>query len=121
MEMDIKGMIEKIRNSPDSHRIGMIASHLGIVRGSSRNGREVKSVDVRYNMDAVERIRQEIKKMPGIVEVLVETKDGQLGVGDEILLLVVGGDIRENVFKALMEAVNQIKKHGSKKTEIFKD
>jgi molybdopterin synthase catalytic subunit len=119
--MDIKKAIENIRNHPDSHRIGMIASHLGIVRGSSRDGGEVVGIDVIYDMAVVEDIREKIKAMPGIVEVIVETRDGILDVGDEILLLAVGGDIRENVFAALMEGVNLIKKKGSRKTEIFKD
>jgi hypothetical protein len=34
---------------------------------------------------------------------------------------VVGGDIRENVFGALIEAVNRIKKDGSFKSEIYRD
>jgi molybdopterin synthase catalytic subunit len=119
--MDIKKAIETIRNHPDSHRIGMIASHLGIVRGSSRDGREVVGIEVKYDMAAVEDIREKIKAMPGIVEVIVEIRDGSLNVGDEILLLAVGGDIRENVFTALMEGVNLIKKNGSRKTEIYKD
>lgn len=119
--MDIQKAIEKIRNHPDSHRIGMIASHLGIVRGSSRDGREVVRIRVEYDMDAVEGIRNKIKAMPGIVEVIVETRDGVLDVGDEILLLAVGGDIRENVFAALIEGVNLIKKQGSRKVEIYKD
>ena len=38
IEMDINGMIEKIKRHPESKKIGMIASHLGIVRGSSRDG-----------------------------------------------------------------------------------
>ena len=119
--MDIKKAIEKIKKHPESHRIGMIASHLGIVRESSRKGGDVVGIKVIYDKDAVESIRQKIKAMPGIVEVIVETKDGVLDVGDEILLLAVGGDIRENVFEALMEGVNQIKKNGCRKTEIFKD
>jgi len=59
--------------------------------------------------------------MPGIAEVLVETRQGRLNVGEEILAVVVAGDIRENVFPALVSAVNRIKKEASRKKENMKE
>ena len=59
--------------------------------------------------------------MTGIVEVLVEINEGRLNIGDEILYVTIGGDIRENVFPALMEAVNLIKSDASRKKEIYED
>ena len=44
--MEIEKIIEKIKNHENSGSIGMIASHLGIVRGFSRNGRDVDGVHV---------------------------------------------------------------------------
>jgi len=117
--MDINRLLEKILMHPDSHKMGMIASHLGIVRGSSRNNRKVIGIEVAYDLKVINDIIQEIKRLPGIVEVLVEVNDGQLDVGDEILFVAVGGDIRENVFHALMKAVDLIKKNASRKREIF--
>jgi molybdopterin synthase catalytic subunit len=38
-------------------------------------------------------------------------------VGEEIMAVVVAGDIRENVFPAFVTAVNRIKKEASKKKE----
>ncbi|MFC1494250.1 molybdenum cofactor biosynthesis protein MoaE [Thermodesulfobacteriota bacterium] len=117
--MDIEKIIEKIKNHENSGSIGMIASHLGIVRGFSRNGKDVDGVNVKYDMAALDSIIQEIKNMEGIVEVIVEINEGHLKVGDELMFVAVGGDIRENVFKALMEAVNRIKKNAASKEEIF--
>ncbi len=57
--------------------------------------------------------------MPGIIEVLVDTCDGQLDVGDEIMAVVVGGDIRDHVFPTLIKTVERIKKEGSRKKEAF--
>jgi molybdopterin synthase catalytic subunit len=59
--------------------------------------------------------------LPGIVEVLVDINEGRLKVGDEILFVAVGGDIRENVFNALIKVVDLIKKKASHKREIFMD
>jgi molybdopterin synthase catalytic subunit len=70
-------------------------------------------------MDELDDIILKIKDMPGIVEVIVEINEGYLQVGDELMFVAIGGDIRENVFAALMEAVNQIKKSAANKEEIF--
>ena len=61
----------------------------------------------------------DIKRLTGIIEVIVDTNEGHLEVGDQILAVAVGGDIRENVFPALIETVNRLKKEASKKKERF--
>lgn len=117
--MDIQEMIRKAREHPEAEKIGMIASHLGIVRGTSRDGRPVTRIQVLYNRNKLHAIIQDIKDMPGIIQVLVDTCEGSLEIGDEILAVVIAGDIRENVFNALITAVNRIKAEASKKKEIF--
>ena len=118
--MDINKMINQLKQHPESHRIGMIASHLGVVRGTSRDGREVTDIEVAYDRDALGNILNDIKIMPGIVDVLVDINEGRLSIGDEVMAVAVAGDIREHVFSALMEAVNRIKTESSKKEEFFK-
>ena len=118
--MDIQEMINTLKGHPDSNKMGMIATHLGVVRGTSRDGREVTEIQVGYDYDTITDILNDIKNMPGIVEVLVNTTEGRLRVGDEIMAVAVAGDIRENVFAALMEAVNRIKTEASKKEEYMK-
>ena len=117
--MEKDKLLEKIRRHPESHRIGMVASHLGIVRGHSRDGRKVIAVEVNYDMDALNNIIKNIKDMPGIVEALIDVKSGILNVGDEVMYLAVGGDIRENVFAALIKGVDMIKKTAARKREVF--
>ena len=96
----------------------MIASHLGVVRGTSRDGNEVTEIEVVYDHGKINDITQNIKALPGIIEVLIDTNEGRLKVGDEIMAVAVAGDIRENVFPALIETVNQIKKNASRKKEF---
>jgi molybdopterin synthase catalytic subunit len=119
--MDIQGMIQKVREHPEASKVGMIASHLGIVRGTSRDGVKVERIEVVYNHDLIQSIISDIKNMTGIIEVLVDLREGLLEVGDEILAVVVAGDIRENVFSALITAVNRIKTEASKKKEHYKE
>jgi molybdopterin synthase catalytic subunit len=115
--MDLNKMIERVKKSTDPSKVGMITSHLGVVRRTSRDGREVTDLEVQYDQDALQSVVRDVKKMPGIAEVLVETREGRLNIGDEILAVVVAGDIRENVFPALVTAVNRIKKEASHKKE----
>ena len=117
--MEIEKIINKIKNHENAGSIGMIASHLGIVRSFSRKGGDVEAVNVKYNIDTLNDIVQDIKSMQGIVEVMVEVNEGHLKVGDELMFVAIGGDIRENVFAALIEAVNKIKKLAVTKEEVF--
>ena len=119
--MDILGMIRKAKAHPEGGKIGMIASHLGIVRATSRDGSRVERIQVSYDHKVLGLIVNDIKKMPGIIEVLVDTKEGTLQIGDEIMAVVVAGDIRENVFDALITAVNRIKAEASRKKETKRE
>jgi molybdopterin synthase catalytic subunit len=117
--MDREKLLERIRRHPNFNRVGMIASHLGIVRGNSRDGKKVKAVDIRYDMDVLGEIVKQIKEMPGIIEVVADVRAGYLSVGDEVLFLAVGGDIREHVFPALIKGVDMIKQDAVKKREVY--
>jgi molybdopterin synthase catalytic subunit len=117
--VNIEQMLKQVKEHPQSSKMGMIASHLGLVRETSLTGDPVTGIQVRFDGDAIEAIVSDTKKMPGIVEVLVETRDGHLNVGDEIMAVVVGGDIRDHVFPALIATVDRIKKEGSRKKEEF--
>ncbi|MDD5204312.1 MAG: molybdenum cofactor biosynthesis protein MoaE [Desulfobacterales bacterium] len=117
--MDFPGMIAALREHPEAGKMGMIASHLGVVRGSSRDGRMVTGIEVTYDRDRLGKIVDEMKRLPGIVDIRVEIREGRLEVGDEILAVAVGGDIRENVFDALIKTVDRIKAEASKKREFF--
>jgi len=115
--MDLNRMIEVIKTSPNFHKAGMIASHLGIVRSFSRNGKAVSGVEVEFDTGKIDEIMRDIKSRAGIVEILIETNSGHLEVGDEIVAVVVAGDIRDNVFPALIDAVNRMKSEASTKKE----
>lgn len=117
--MDLNRMVRSLKAGPSSTKMGMIASHLGVVRETSLRGELVKEVKVNFDPGAIERIVRETKEMPGIVEVLVETSEGCLQVGDDLMVVMVGGDTREHVFPALMEAVDRIKQEAVDKKEIL--
>jgi len=117
--MDLNKTIQTLKEHPDYPKMGMIASHLGVVRGTSLNGRPVTGIEVIFNEGIIHKTISDIEKMPGIVKVIIETNGGSLNVGDEIMAVVVGGDTREHVFPALMAAVDRIKTEGATKKESF--
>ncbi|MFC1885323.1 molybdenum cofactor biosynthesis protein MoaE [Thermodesulfobacteriota bacterium] len=119
--MDLNKMIQSIKEEPNFDKVGMVASHLGIVRGNSLKGGEVIGVDVVFNKISIDKIINDIQNMKGIFKVLVYTVSGTLKVGDEIMAVVVSGDVRENVFPSLVKAVDRIKKEAVEKKEIFKN
>ena len=117
--MDLNRMIQTIKKHPDYPKMGMIASHLGVVRETSLDGRKVTGIEIGLDRNVVDNIVSEIKEMPGIIEVLIEVGEGTLKVGDEIMAVAVGGDTREHVFPALASVVDRIKREGTMKREIF--
>jgi len=106
----IHDLIEEVRSNPRIDRAGMIVCHNGIVRGFSRDGKEVSKLSVKANRKALEKMIDEAREKPGIVDLRVHINEGELGVGDDVLLVVVAGDIRDNTFPVLIELVGKIKR-----------
>jgi len=117
--MDLNRMINKIKELPAYQQVGMIATHLGIVRGYSLNGRPVKGMEVSFDREMIDNIIRDTKKLDGIIEVLVDICEGPLEVGDEVMAVAVAGDTREHVFPALVAAVDRMKSEATKKKEIY--
>jgi molybdopterin synthase catalytic subunit len=115
--MDLSTLVEKVKKHPEFHEAGMILCHNGVVRATSRDGRPVSEVTVRVDRKRLEAILGEIKAMKGIVEVLAHVNEGTLKVGQDVMYVVVAGDFRENVFDAMIAAVNRIKADVTSKQE----
>jgi molybdopterin synthase catalytic subunit len=117
-DMDIQEMVNKLKGHPDSNKIGVIATHLGMVSDPSGEREGTTGVEVTFDYDTMANIVNDIKKMPGIIEVIVNTTEGELHVGDEIIAVAAGGDTRGNVFSALIKVVDRIKTEATKKKNI---
>lgn len=117
--MKLTAFIDRIKAHPDYAKVGMILCHAGVVRGTSRDGRPVSGLDLTVDREALESILSEQKKRPGIVEILVEVQEGSLKVGDNVMVIVVAGDLRDHVIPVLEDTLNAIKKGVTRKTEHF--
>jgi len=118
--MNIQTMLEQIKEHPDYHKAGMILCHNGVVRATSREGDEVTGLEITVDHDRLSRIISEQKKRPGIVEILIHINEGKLlKVGDDVMFLVVAGNIRENVIAVLTDTLNLVKSQVTSKKQFF--
>ncbi len=118
--MNIGNLIDTIKQHPDFDNVGMILCHNGVVRSTSRNSRKVSGLKIRVNHEKLRHVIQKHKKRPGIIEILIQIAENKdLSVGDDVMFLVVAGDIRDNVIATLKDTLNDIKTTVTDKTEFF--
>ncbi|MFO7830509.1 MAG: molybdenum cofactor biosynthesis protein MoaE [Desulfuromonadaceae bacterium] len=118
--MNVESLIQSWKEDPDFVRhVGMVLSHYGMVRGTSRNtDRTVLEVHVTPDYARIEALRKEFEQHPGIYKIAVEACSGALKPGDSLLYLVVAGDIREHVKPVLATLLDRIKSEAVEKKEI---
>ena len=118
--MNADELISAVKSHPDYDRVGMVLCHNGVVRATSRDGRKVTGLRVAVDREQLSRVLTEQRSRPGIVDIQVRiAADTDLTVGDDVMMLVVAGDIRENVIDALTDTLNAIKTTVTAKTEYF--
>jgi molybdopterin synthase catalytic subunit len=120
--MDIKTLMDQIKQHPDYHKAGMILCHNGVVRATSREGDEVTGLEVAVDHKRLDEILIEQKKRPGIIDILIHINEGRvLSIGEDVMFLVVAGDIRENVLGSLTDTLNLVKAEATGKKQYFKN
>jgi molybdopterin synthase catalytic subunit len=117
--MDISKTIAGLKARADfSDKVGMILVHNGTVRGWSRNDRAiVAGLSIKVDSGQIEALRQEFLQYPGIYDIVVEAHEGLLQPGDDLLFIVVAGDIREHVKPVLSDLLERIKSEAVSKEE----
>jgi len=118
--MNLPNLIEKIKQHPEYDKVGMILCHNGVVRGTSRDGRNVSGLRILVDHERLNQVLEIHKNRPGIIEILVEiAEDRDLSVGNDVMYLIVAGDIRDNVIPVLNDTLNAIKTTVTSKTEYY--
>ena len=119
--MDITKRIKELKQRSDfADNVGMILIHNGVVRNWSRKDRaKVTALEVKPDYDKIESIRQEFLKHEGIFDIIVEAYTGTFQPGDDLLHIIVAGDIRENIKPVLADILDRIKAEAVNKKEIM--
>jgi molybdopterin synthase catalytic subunit len=115
---DINERIERIKTAPGADGIGMILAHQGIVRGTSKTGEPVAGMDLGVDRARFSGALEEACAWDGVVAVDGWVNEGRLAVGDDIMKVVVAGDVRGNVIGALQRLVGIIKDEVVTETEL---
>jgi molybdopterin synthase catalytic subunit len=118
--MDITQTINELKNRPEfTDNVGMILIHNGVVRNWSRKDKTiVKALEVTPDYAKIDALRKEFLQHEGIFDIVIEAKEGTLQPGDDLLHIVVAGDIRENVKPVLAGLLERIKAEAVAKREI---
>lgn len=121
--MDISKTIQQLKKRPDfTEHVGMILIHNGTVRNWSRKDHaKVTALETIVDEQLVESLRQEYKEKQGIYEIIIETHSGRFQPGDDLLFIIVAGDLRENIKPVLAELLDRIKAEAIRKREITLD
>jgi len=118
--VDISKTIAALKARADfSNHVGMILVHNGTVRAWSRADRsKVSAIEVIPDYDRINQLRNEFLRRDGIYDIIVEAKGGTLKPGDDLLFIIVAGDIREHVKPVLAELLDRIKLEAVSKREL---
>ena len=120
-KMDINKSLTELKQMPGFiENVGMTLIHNGVVRAWSRDGhKQVSSVHVTPNKKRIQEICEEMENEPGIFKIIAEAYEGNLKPGDDLLFLIVAGDIRENVKKTFSDLLDRIKTEAVVKQEYL--
>ena len=119
--MDISKTIAKMKERPDfTDNVGIILIHNGTVRNWSRKDRsKVTALETTVDEHLVEQLRRQYKQKTGIYEIIIETHSGRFRPGDDLLFIIVAGDLREHIKPVLAELLDRIKAEAISKREII--
>ncbi len=110
-------LMKDAKASKNSKKCGMFLLHNGVVREDAKakvregkkDTKKVIGMSFDYDNKKVNAAIKKAYKMKGIYYIKVWLNKGKLKVGDDIMLVLVGGDIRPNVIDCLQSLVGEIK------------
>lgn len=119
--------LREAKSSPDAEKCGMFLIHNGSVRISAKakvrmgaeDTRPVEAVEFAYDEEKVNAAIEKAKQLPGIYYIRVWLNEGRVAVGEDLMYVLVGGDIRPRVIDALQSLVGEIKNECVVEKEIY--
>jgi len=109
-DFSVDAEINRVRGR--SKRIGGISIFLGTARDRSR-GRDVDSITFEHYEGMAQKKLREIRERAlkdfDIIEVAILHRYGEIGIGENIVLIVVGAEHRAEAFRACKWAIDELK------------
>ena len=119
--------LKEAKAHESEEKIGMYLTHNGVVRKSAKakvragetDAKDVTGMWFSYDKEKVEQAVQETYEMEGIYYIKTWLNEGLLSVGDDIMYVLIGGDIRPHVVDALQFLVGKLKNECVEEKEVF--
>lgn len=123
----VDAWLREAKNAPGAAGCGMYLVHNGTVRETARamvregasDTAPVAGMSFSFDAEKVERAIEAARAMPGIGYVRVWLNEGELSLGDDIMLVLIGGDIRPHVVDTLQSLVGTIKNECVRERERY--
>ncbi len=118
--------LKEAKASPEAARCGMFLTHNGVVRETAKaqvrfgaqDAAPVRGMRFGYDAEKAAAAVEKARAMEGIYYVRVWLNEGELTVGDDIMFVLIGGDIRPHVVDALQALVGTLKNECVTEEEI---
>ena len=119
--MDISKAIAQMKKTPGfAENVGMVLVHNGVVRAWSRADKsQVVALEVTPDQHRLQELREEYITRPGIFDIEILAKHGRFQPGDDLLFIIVAGDLRENVKAVMSELLDRVKAEAISKREVL--
>lgn len=102
--------IAEIKQQADPRELGMILVHNGLVRATSKDGKDVRGIHLTTDNARLKELIQQYSAKEGIEAVRAWINEGNLQIGDSIMYVLVAGRFRTDVLPAFESLVAAIKK-----------
>jgi molybdopterin synthase catalytic subunit len=118
MKLSTDEIIKKLKEKANPENLGMILVHNGIVRGTSKSGKKVNGMKLTCDSEKLRKTVQELERKEGIEGIEVVINEGNLKVGDTIMIVAVAGSYRSTVIPVFEELLTKLKTEILKEVEI---
>ena len=118
--------LKEAQNHETAPMVGMYLIHNGVVRqtpkaqvrGGAGQSKKVTGMILSVDREKADAAAKEAQKMEGICYIKIWLNEGELQVGDDLMFVLVGADIRPHAEKAMQYLVGCIKETCVIETEV---
>jgi molybdopterin synthase catalytic subunit len=110
--------IAEIKQQADQRELGMILVHNGLVRATSKDGKDVRGITLTADNARLRELIQHYRAKEGIEAVRAWINEGELKIGDDIMFVLVAGRFRTDVLPAFESLISAIKKEVVREQEF---
>ncbi len=110
-DFSVEAEVARVRNA--SSKIGGVVTFLGTARDVSR-GKAIRALTFEHYPRMAEKKLREIRERAlrdfGVLEIAIVHRTGPIAIGEQIVLIVVGAEHREEAFRACRWCIDELKR-----------